>query len=266
MKCREVVEILETLAPERMACDWDNPGLLAGRMDKEVKKILLTIDADDSAVEAAVSMGADMIVSHHPLIFRPVKRVTDQDFIGRRLLSMIQADMSYFAMHTNLDAAPGCVSDLAAGRLGLETRAPLALLGEEEGTPYGIGKTGVLKEPVTGKEFAGQIKKEFGLPFVTVYGNQLWEKEPVRKAAVCPGAGGSTIRAALAVGAQALVTGDIGHHDGIDAAAQGMMIIDAGHYGLAYIFMDHVEKYLRERLGDHIDVVKMPISFPAEVL
>ena len=106
MRCSEIINILEELAPHRMACEWDNPGLLAGRKEKEVKKLLLCVDADDEAVALAVRQGADMIVSHHPLIFRSIKRVTDEDFIGRRLVEMIQSDLSYFAMHTNFDSAP----------------------------------------------------------------------------------------------------------------------------------------------------------------
>ena len=93
MKCGDIIDVLETLAPRRCACDWDNPGLLAGRKEKEVKKILLTVDVDDKTVEKAVEEGADMIISHHPLIFKAVKHVTDEDFIGRRLVKMIQADI-----------------------------------------------------------------------------------------------------------------------------------------------------------------------------
>ena len=225
MRCSEIINILEELAPHRMACEWDNPGLLAGRKEKEVKKLLLCVDADDEAAALAVRQGADMIISHHPLIFRSIKRVTDEDFIGRRLVEMIQ-----------------------------------------NGVLYGIGKTGSLETPVTGMELARRVKETFGLPFVTVYGEGLWEKELVVRAAVCPGSGGSTIQAALEKGAQALITGDIGHHAGIDAAAQGLMIIDAGHYGLEHIFMDYMEGYLRQRLGDQIQILKMPVHFPAAVV
>mgnify|MGYP000237909878 CR=1 FL=1 len=119
---------------------------------------------------------------------------------------------------------------------------------------------------IDGMELARRVKETFGLPFVTVYGEGLWEKELVVRAAVCPGSGGSTIQAALEKGAQALVTGDIGHHAGIDAAAQGLMIIDAGHYGLEHIFMDYMEGYLRQRLGDQIQILKMPVHFPAAVV
>ena len=116
MKCREIIEILETLAPKSCACDWDNPGLLAGRIDKDVKKILLTLDADDAAVERAKEIGADMLLSHHPLIFKPVKHVSDENFIGRRLVSLIQSDVSYYAMHTNFDSAPGSTESVRQDR------------------------------------------------------------------------------------------------------------------------------------------------------
>lgn len=266
MKCSEIIEILEALAPRRCACGWDNPGLLAGRREKEVKKILLTVDADDAAVARALEVGADMIVSHHPLIFKAVKHVTDEDFIGRRLVTMIQADLSYFAMHTNFDAAPGCMADIVAKRLGIADGEPLEEMGEEDGVPYGIGKVGRLAEPVTGMELARRVKEEFGLPYVLVYGSGLWEKEPVTYLAACPGSGGSTIGAALEKKAQVLVTGDISHHEGIDAAAQGLMILDAGHYGLEHVFMEYMETYLRERLPVGIAIEKMPVEFPAVIV
>lgn len=266
MRCREIIEVLEELAPRRMACDWDNPGLLAGRMDKEVQKLLLTVDVDDGTVDRAVREGADMIISHHPLIFKPVRHVTDEDFIGRRLVRLLQADISYFAMHTNFDAAPGCMADAVADALGILDGEPLEELGEENGIPFGIGKIGVLRRPVTGMELARQVKERFGLPFVTVYGSGLWEKTPADRIATCPGSGGSTIKEAVRKKAQVLVTGDIGHHDGIDANAQGLMIIDAGHYGLEHIFMEYMENYLKKRLGDRLDIIKMPVQFPAVIV
>lgn len=266
MKCKDMIAVLEELAPRRCACNWDNPGLLAGRTEKEVKKVLLTVDVDDRTVETAIREGADMIVSHHPLIFKAVKHVTDEDFIGRRLVQMIQADISYFAMHTNFDAAPGCMADVVAEHLGIVFGAPLEELGEENGVPFGIGKIGVLQAPMNGRTFAKKVKEEFGLPFVTVYGSELWETEPVKVAATCPGSGSSTIREALEKGAQVLVTGDIGHHDGIDAEAQGLMIIDAGHYGLEHVFMEYMENYIKEQFGEKLEVIRMPITFPAVVI
>ena len=153
MRCSEVIEILRELAPENCACDWDNPGLLAGRSDKEVKKIYIALDATDQVVEAAVKAGADMLLTHHPLIFKAIKKVNDQNFITRRLVKLIQADISYYAMHTNFDAAPGCMADLAAERLSLKDTEPLECMGDIEikGNPvaYGIGKTGDLPKKMT---------------------------------------------------------------------------------------------------------------------
>ena len=142
MRCDEVIAVLKELAPEQLACDWDNPGLLAGRSDKEVKTIYLALDATDQVIEDAVAAGADLLVIHHPLIFKAMKKINDQDFIGRRVLRMIQADLSCYAMHTNFDSAPGCMADLAAGRLGFTECQVLEPEGELEGSVYGIGKAG----------------------------------------------------------------------------------------------------------------------------
>ena len=158
MKCSEIIEGLQRLAPESCACDWDNPGLLAGRSDKEVKKIYIALDATDQVVEDAVQWGADMLLTHHPLIFKAIKKVNDGNFITRRLVKLIQADISYYAMHTNFDAAPGCMADMAAARLGLTECEPLDPMGEldmdGESVPYGVGKRGTLEQPVTVRELA----------------------------------------------------------------------------------------------------------------
>ena len=111
MECSKVIEILRELAPESCACDWDNPGLLSGRRDKEIKKIYIALDATDQVVEDAIRWGADMLLTHHPLIFKSIKKVNDENFITRRLIRLIQADISYYAMHTNFDAAPGCMAE-----------------------------------------------------------------------------------------------------------------------------------------------------------
>lgn len=262
MRCDEVIAVLKELAPEQLACDWDNPGLLAGRSDKEVKTIYLALDATDQVIEDAVSAGADLLVTHHPLIFKAMKKINDQDFIGRRVLRMIQADLSCYAMHTNFDSAPGCMADLAAGRLGLTECQVLEPEGELEGSVYGIGKAGKLAVPLTLRELAAKVKEAFGLPFVLVYGD-LESDLLLTDCAVSPGSGGSMIEAALVLKAQVLVTGDIGHHQGIDSLARGMAVIDAGHYGLEHIFMDFMESYLNERLGGRVKIRKAPVAFPA---
>ena len=265
MKCSEIIRELERLAPLSMACDWDNPGLLAGRREKEVETVFLAVDATDAAIAQAKEAGADLILTHHPLIFRPVHSVTDGDFVGRRLLAMIQSDISYYAMHTNFDAAPGCMAQLAGDRLGLREMRPLEEMGTaQDGTVYGIGTCGVLARPATLAELAAQVKEAFGLPFAAVYGDLGSNREIVR-VAVCPGAGGSTIGAALEAGAQAYITGDIGHHEGIDAVARDMAVIDAGHYGTESVFIKAVAEELSRQLPD-CQVKAMEVEQPFTVI
>lgn len=265
MKCREIIGRLNELAPERMACGWDNPGLLAGRFDKEVKKIYLALDATDRVIREAAVLGADMLITHHPLIFKPIKRINDEDFIGRRLLWLIRSDIAYYAMHTNFDCAPGCMADMAADKLGLQKRAVLEEAGEENGIVYGIGRIGEWENGMTLKEAAEMVKKCFGLPSVTVYG-ELGSGSKLVRCAVSPGSGGSMIAASLAKGAQVLITGDIGHHEGIDSVAQGLAVIDAGHYGLEYGFVDFMGNFLAERLEGEAEIIKEEKDLPSHTV
>ncbi|MEY8337084.1 Nif3-like dinuclear metal center hexameric protein [Lachnospiraceae bacterium 62-35] len=274
MKCSEIIRQLEELAPLSCACEWDNPGLLAGYREKEVKRILVAVDADDETVDTAAGEGVDMLVTHHPLIFRPLKKINDSDFIARRLLKLISHNISYYAIHTNFDSAPGCMADLAAELLGLEETEILEEMGvvktEKGEEPFGIGKIGRFSEGRTVREMAELVKERFGLDFVTVYGLED-RKEKAERIAVCPGSGGSVIDISLAKGAEILITGDISHHEGIDAAARNMAVIDAGHYGLEHIFINFMAEYIRKHIGqkqerEAIEVMEMPIRFPERLV
>ncbi|WP_077610686.1 Nif3-like dinuclear metal center hexameric protein [Clostridium sp. Marseille-P2415] len=273
MKCDELTEILERLAPPGCACDWDNVGLLAGRSDKEVKKVFIALDATDEVVEEAVTWGGDLLLTHHPLIFKPLKKINDKDFIARRIMTLIRHDISYYAMHTNFDAAPDCMADAAAKKLGLTNLGVLEqegimhreVKGGQEEMPYGIGKTGYLKEEMTVKEVAGLVKERFKLPFLTLYGENA-PGEAVKFIGISPGAGGSMIKPALKAGVKVLVTGDIGHHNGIDAAANHMAVIDAGHYGLEYLFLDFMEEYLNKEAGESLEIRKAEVVFPETLI
>lgn len=264
MRCREIMERLDVLAPRTLACEWDNPGFQAGRADKEIRRVLVALDATDEVVEQAVREQADLLLTHHPLIFKPLSLVNDQNFISRRIVRLLQADICYFAMHTNFDIAPGCMADLAADRLGLRAECPLEVTGEVDGVPVGIGKIGTLSEPVTVEALAGLVKERFGLPFVTVYGTEA-VTGPVGRIAISPGSGGSMVRPAMAQQVEVLITGDIGHHDGIDAAANHMAVMDAGHYGIEQIFIPFMKEYL-EGFGAGLEVRTAPAAFPARVI
>ncbi|MBQ8198158.1 MAG: Nif3-like dinuclear metal center hexameric protein [Lachnospiraceae bacterium] len=244
MRCEDVIRKLEELSPVSYAESWDNPGLLAGRKDKEIKKIYIALDATTEAIEEAIRVGADMLLTHHPLIFKGIKKVNSDDFVGRRIFRLIQKDICYYAMHTNFDVMG--MADAAADVLHLKKREVLEITFEDEIAKEGFGRIGKLSQIMTLDECAAYVKKAFGIEWVKVFGDGDTE---IETAAVLPGSGKSMIGAAIAKGADVLITGDIDHHDGIDALERGMAVIDAGHYGLEQIFVSYMEEYIKRELG-----------------
>ena len=256
MKGQELIGILEELSPVKYALEWDNVGLLCGRRDREVSTVYIALDATDEVVRAAIEAGADFLLTHHPLIFRSIKRVSDDDFIGRRLLKLIRNDISYYAMHTNFDVMG--MADAAAEVLGLRDTDVLDVTFEEGDTKEGIGRVGRLPRVFEVSELCEYVKSRFSLSHVRVYGDP---ESNVETAAICPGSGKSEIKKALSKGAEVLITGDIEHHEGIDAVAEGLVIIDAGHYGIEKLFIDYMKDYISENCKD-ITIRTHPLAEP----
>lgn len=266
MNCKEVMEKLAERWNPSYALEWDNVGLLVGREEKEIHKIFVALDVTDETLEQALSFGADLMVTHHPLLFSPVKKINTGDFIGRRIIKMIQGDLCYYAMHTNFDVKG--MAELNRECLGLLDAHVLEVTSEETdertGTfsEEGIGRIGLTAEPMSLGLFAEKVKKDFRIPDVRVYGNP---EKIVRKAAVSSGSGKSMIKTALKKGADVLVTGDIDYHSGIDAAAQGLAVIDAGHYGTEYCFISYMKNELETMFPD-MEVSSARIQHPYQVI
>ena len=259
MLCKEVIKIIEKDYSPQYALEWDNVGLLAGRDDKEIRKIYVALDATDDAVDDAAMMEADLLLTHHPLIFSGMKRITNEDFIGNRILKLIQNDISYYAMHTNYDVLG--MASLSGAKLHLADPKVLEVTSQGE-VPEGIGRVGELKESMTLRDCCEYVKAAFHLDCVKVFGSL---DHKVKKLAISPGAGKSMIHPALYNGADVLVTGDIDHHTGIDAVAQGLSVIDAGHYGLEYIFMEDIKEYLNKKIPE-VTVKTQKVSHPFQVV
>lgn len=260
MKCYEVIEKLETLSPTTFAEEWDNVGLLAGRRNKEVRAVYIALDATDNVIEEAVRLGADLLLTHHPLIFKKLNRVNTDDFIGRRVCELIRNDISYYAMHTNFDVMG--MADAAADELSLRDRQVLNVTYEDDISKEGCGRVGKLMECMSVAALAELVKEKFHVPNVRVYGEL---GDIVEVAAVMPGSGGDYIRDALNAGADVMITGDIDHHEGIDAVAQGIAIIDAGHYGIEKLFISYMEEFLKRELPE-LELYKAEVREPFIVL
>ena len=260
MLCKEIIQVIEASYPKEAALDFDNVGLLAGRLEKEVSKVYLALDATEEVIDKAIALGTDMLITHHPLIFSPMKRVTDEDFIGRRVVKLLQNDISYYAMHTNYDVLG--MAELSGDKMNMKDAEILEVTAEgdigEEDEPEGIGRVSDLEIPMTLRECCEDVKDAFHLGAVKVFGNL---EDKVKRIAICPGSGKSVIQAALDKHADVLITGDIGHHEGIDAVAQGLAIIDGGHYGIEHIFIEDMRQYLEKNLKD-VEVIAAPIIHP----
>ena len=150
MQCKDIMAMIEGTYPKSAALGFDNVGLQAGRSEKEVRRIYLALDATDAVIEEAIAQEADMLITHHPLIFSPLKHITDEDFIGRRLLKLIRSDISYYAMHTNYDVLG--MAELSGQILGLTDTEVLDVTMNTQTKEEGIGRVGSLPKEMTLEE------------------------------------------------------------------------------------------------------------------
>lgn len=241
---REVYDYLDTLAPFHLQMSFDNGGFLVGRGESLVTKILISLDITEDVVEEAVSLGAQLIVSHHPVIFHPAKEMTDSSPTGRRLLALAENRIAAICAHTNLDAVAGGVNDALAQRLGLTRIGLLHQDGVDSGgAPYGIGRVGETAGEMTCTEFAAFVKVALGANGVRyVDGGR-----PVRRVAVGGGSCSSMMGEALALGCDTFVTSDVKYDGFLDARAQGLNLIDAGHFPTENMVCPVVADWLKKR-------------------
>lgn len=236
-------------APKELAMEWDNVGLLVGRLDRPAGKILVALDVTLDVAEEAISLGAGLIVAHHPLMnctWSKVQTVRDDQPQGRLLLRLIEGGVGAVCMHTNLDRAQGGVNDALAARLGLEQV-------EEMDGGDGILRTGTVREQ-SAAAFAGFVKEVLeanGVRFADA-------GRPVRRVAVGGGACSGYFKEAVQAGCDALVTADVQYDRFLDAKAMGLTLIDAGHYPTENVVCPVLERWLKERFPD-VEVVRSKV-------
>ena len=221
MKVRDIIQVIEEFAPLSIQEGWDNSGLCVGSPEDEVTSVLIALDCTPELVDEAVACGADMIITHHPLIFSGLKKISPEDMVGEAVIKAIKAGISIYAAHTNADKVLEGVSGAMAARLGLVDVEVLDMDGE--GT--GLGAVGNFPEPMTADQAIALVKEKFALKSMKV-------SKPVEgmisRVAMCGGSGGSLIGAARKAGAQLYISGDISYHNFF--TPEGFMIMDIGHY------------------------------------
>ncbi|MEE0944089.1 MAG: Nif3-like dinuclear metal center hexameric protein [Clostridia bacterium] len=246
MKASEIKTLIEEAFPSSCAEGWDNVGFLVGRGSKEVKKLLLTLDVTPFVVSEAIDARVDMIVSHHPMMFSGISRITDDTVEGKMLLDLIENDIAVFAAHTNLDCAKGGLNDYLARLFELKN-TEIVLKSNTEGA--GLGRIGDLPSEMTAAEFAAIVKEKLNTP-VRASGNL---DKKVKRVAVGSGASDDIAATAVSMGADLIVTGDLKYHRTQDIVALGAVMIDAGHYPTEIMSIDIFEKVLKDT---DVEIVK----------
>ncbi|MGN0155076.1 MAG: Nif3-like dinuclear metal center hexameric protein [Lachnospiraceae bacterium] len=265
MKCREIIARLEELSPKSYACEWDNVGLLVGRKEKEIKKIMISLDASREVVSYAVREKVDMLITHHPMIFSPVKQVNEDQFTSDKILTLAENGICYYAMHTNFDTVGGMAKEAAGEKyLNLSETSPIVC---EPGCTEGMGRYGKLPHPMTAQETAAYVKEKFDIPFVMLYQSRADKDKVFERIAVLPGSGKSEMREVKEQGYSLYLTGDFGHHEGMDAMDMGLTVIDATHYGLEHIFITFIRNYLADAFGEEmLEIIEADMGCPVQVL
>lgn len=237
MTVQEFYRFFENKFPRTLSAEWDNDGLAcAPDPSREVKRVLVALDATSDVVARAVEGGFDLLLTHHPLLFRGIKALVPVGAVPTKLLKLALGGVAAMSFHTRLDAVTGGVNDILAERLGLSDVTPFAPEGEVP-----CGRIGMLAKPMTAEDFARHAKEVLGAPAVVLAGQGT-----VQKIAVCGGEGADFLSSARAAGADLFLSGRIGYHRMLDAPEEGILTVEAGHYATEYPVCEYLKRLVLE--------------------
>jgi dinuclear metal center YbgI/SA1388 family protein len=253
MRVRELYAFFEEKMPRALSCDWDNDGLMVCPDDtKEVRRVLVALDITAAVAEQAIKEGYDLVVSHHPLIFHPLKAVAPGEATVNKVIRLLTSGVSAMSFHTRLDAVGGGVNDVLANAIGLQNVVPFGKDGEE------IGRIGTLPTAIKLKDFAALVKEATGAPCVQISD----AGKLVSRVAVLGGGGAGESGAAAAAGADTYLTGDLRHDQLTEAPERGMNMVQGGHFFTENLVCDRIRDLLLE--ADSTLTVDVVNSYPAE--
>lgn len=223
MTVGELYAKLDEKFPKSLSCTWDNDGIMVcGDPVREVKKVLVALDATAAVLDYAAANGFDTVITHHPMLFRGLKSVSPKTVHGRHVLTALVHGITVLSFHTRLDAGEGGVNDALCQAIGC---AADGVFGDEEAP--NLGRLVTLAQPMSARALAEQVKTALHAPFVRLNGDP---DRMVTRLAVCGGDGKDFIYPALAAGADVFLTGDAGYNMAGEAAEDGIVILEAGHY------------------------------------
>lgn len=243
-KVKEIIEVMETLAPTFLKEDFDNVGLMVGDREKEVKKVLVALDCTLKVVQEAKDNNVDLIITHHPLIFRRPNNITTDTLQGKKIIELIKNDISLYSSHTNLDSAKKGLNDSIPGLLGYD--ASEILEANKRDSEAGLGRLVTLEKATTLEDIINKVKSTFNINNLRV----VKGKDEVNKIAIINGSGQDFIGRAISKGADCIITGDTTYHFASDYKEMGINIIDAGHFASEQIVFFNVMKNIIDKFND----------------
>lgn len=254
---RDIARAIEKTAPVALQESWDNSGLQLGVPAAPVTGVMLTLDVTTEAVDHAINTGCNLIVSHHPLIFKGLKSITDTTDVQMAVRRAIRADIAVYSAHTSLDNAPEGPSAYLASALGATIAGPL--VPTAPGAATGTGVTARLPHPMTAQQFIAHVKNTLGPQVIRCTAPDKAPR-PISTVAICTGAGGSFITDAARHNADAYITGDIRYHDFVDWQNH-LLLVDIGHYESEIVTRDIFEHILRQDFPElRIELFNQPNS------
>jgi GTP cyclohydrolase I len=244
----DIAGIMEEIAPAFLAETWDNCGLQVGASQWPVEKIWVALDPLVEVIEAAGQHGVDLVITHHPLIFKSLKAIDLNSFEGKVIACAIKSQTAVYAAHTNLDSAADGINDVLAGRIGLQETEPLQAAAHyadshgDPADPIGLGRIGKIASPMPVAEWVRELKKRLGLAHVKTAGNL---DRTVHRVAVCSGSGSSLMGTFLGSDADVYVSGDLRYHDARTVEESGRAFVDIGHFASEHLIIDPLVRKLK---------------------
>ena len=262
MKIAEVTRLIEEFAPLNIQESWDNAGLQLGNPHVEATGALLCLDVTEAILDEAIAKGINLIITHHPLLFRGLKSITGRTAIERIVMKALKHDVAIYSAHTNMDSAWGGVSHRIAEKIGLsEVKVLSPQLHDGETLNVGLGVVGILPCEEDVKDFLSRVKQIFGVGAIRYCGNA---SKNVRKVAICGGAGSEFVREAIVAGADVLITGDVKYHEFM-SAYDDILVADIGHYESEQytkeIFSEIITKKIPNFAVHYAELEKNPINY-----
>lgn len=240
MKLKDIIAIIEDNYPLELAYDWDNVGLFYGDIEKDIKKVLVTLDITSDVIEQAIETDADMVLSHHPVIIGGINKLSDASMVSDVVINAVKNDIAIYSAHTNMDTAKNGINQKLAEIFDLEDIVVM-----ENDKPYedcGLGRVGNLKNEMSLSDFCDLVKDKLNTPFIRVCG----EERKVKRIALASGSCSEYVPSAIGKGADVIVTADMKYHNCIEYVYDGIAIIDAGHFPTENIAKDMFFNLLKD--------------------